>query len=323
MSVEAGGSSALETALLGARIGRPDAIRARWDAEGRESQSIAEIDALADHHAARWRETRQPEGARVLILGAPSPRTLAAIAGAHRAGLDVALAPPALEVIEIARAAVRAGATIVAGPHAFAGLPLAERLFAAAALNEDIRLVGVHGGSISGALALDGPLEEETSLTPPSRAASTRCVEIVDGGAISNGVEDAASLAFARDWRDRANIKPGDAIVSLLSLGTKAGFVAGALAPLLCGAHVIWQAPFAAAPLAEALDCAPRVHLLAPRTVAEAFLESRLIDPFRLASLTWLLGANASDAPSPPGLDPGRVFYLMSAPDGALAWRGA
>ena len=100
-----------------------------------------------------------------------------------------------------------------------------------------------------------------------------------------------------------------DVIVSLVSLASAPGLVAGAFAPLLSGAHVIWQTPFAASVFAEALESAARVHLVAPLAVAPALMSARLLDTYRLASLTWV-GDGATEIAG--GLDPTRVFRLAA-----------
>ena len=86
---------------------RPDAIFARIGSNGGEAAAalrVAAIDALADHYCARFRDAGVGEGERIVILGAPEPRALAALVGALRAGLNVVLAPAALDAGAIAAA---------------------------------------------------------------------------------------------------------------------------------------------------------------------------------------------------------------------------
>lgn len=297
---------ALDILLRAASARGPDALRARWASDAREGETTIALDLLATHYAARLYEARPLDDSPVLLLGSPEHRTLAAIVGAQRLGLDVTLASPALDEIAIAAVATQSRARILIGPMGFAGLPLSDRIFTAAAASPLVRLVALHGGERSGALGLDAPLEEEPSAMSLSRSPLTW--EAVEGEPARR--IDALALEVARDLVARAGMRPEDVIVSLVSLASAPGLVAGAFAPLLSGAHVIWQTPFAASVFAEALESAARVHLVAPAAVAPALMSARLLDNYRLASLTWV-GDGAMEIPG--GRDPTRVFRLEAA----------
>ena len=93
-------AATLSQLLRAGGVARPDAIFARIGAKAGEAAAalrVAAIDALADHYCARFRDAAVSEGERILILGVPEPRALAAIVGALRAGLNVVLAPAALD----------------------------------------------------------------------------------------------------------------------------------------------------------------------------------------------------------------------------------
>ncbi len=158
-----GVAASLSDLLRAGGATRPDAIFAHVGARAGEAVAalrVAAVDALADHYRARFRDAGVGEG-RILILGAAEPKTLAAIVGALRAGLDVVLAPPALDAAAIAAVARRSHANALAGPTEFASLRLGERLFEAAAMVDEIALVALSGEGAAGALKLDAPLEAE------------------------------------------------------------------------------------------------------------------------------------------------------------------
>ena len=96
----------------------------------------------------------------------------------------------------------------------------------------------------------------------------------------------------------------------MISLGSAAGLVGGAFAPLIGGAHVVWQAPFAALRFVEALDASAPAHLFAPASAVEALGAAGLLTPQRLASLTLVAAAGAKIPDFPHQLDLARVCVL-------------
>ena len=297
---------ALDILLRAASARGPDALCARWASDARDGETTLALELLATHYAARLREARPSDDCAVLLLASPEHRTLAAIVAAQRVGLDVTLASPASDEIAISAAAMQSRVRILVGPASFAGLPLSDRIFKAAAASPLVRLVALQGGERSGALGLDAALEEEPVATGLPRSPSTW--EAINGEP-PRLIDEALALETARELVARAGMRAEDVIVSLVSLASAPGLVAGAFAPLLSGAHVIWQTPFAASVFAEALESAARVHLVAPLAVAPALMSARLLDTYRLASLTWV-GEGATEIAG--GLDPTRVFRLAA-----------
>ena len=304
-------AASLSDLLRSGGAARPDAILARIGKAGEAVAAlrVAAVDALADHYCARFRDAGVRDG-RILILGAAEPKALALIVGALRAGLNVVLAAPALDAPSIAAAARRSHAKALAGPTEFANLALGERLFEAAAMVDEIALVALYGEGAAGALTLDAPLEADEApeasplepelLTVPARDAAADCSPLPQGQAAE----------VARTLLARAGLRPGQAIASMISLGSPAGLVGGAFAPLIGGAHVVWQAPFAALRLIEALDALAPAHLVAPAGAVEALGAAGLLIPQRLASLT-LVADEATRIPAfSDGLDLARVSVL-------------
>ena len=85
----------------------------------------------------------------------------------------------------------------------------------------------------------------------------------------------------------RAGVLDGEAIISTISLASEAGLVGGAFAPLIGGAHLIWQAPFAARRFLETLETSAPAHLVAchlreaPADGADVASASRSVDTLR------------------------------------------
>jgi acyl-coenzyme A synthetase/AMP-(fatty) acid ligase len=285
---------------------RPDAIFALIGPRAGEAAAalrVAAIDSLADHYCGRFRDAAVNEGERILILGVPEPRALAAIVGALRAGLNVVLAPAALDAASIADAARRCNATALAGPTEFGNLRLGERLFDAAARVNEISLVALYGEGAAGALALDAPLEEEGTPQASPMRPELLTIDVLDASAVSSPISQSHAADVARAFLARAGLRPGQAIASMISLGSPAGLVGGAFAPLIGGAHVLWQAPFAALRFVETLDASAPAHLLAPASAVEALGAAGLLTTQRLASLTVVAAEGAKIPAFPHELD--------------------
>ena len=303
----------LSQLLRAGGVARPNAIFARIGARGGEpvaAQRVAAVDALADHYCARFRDAGVSEGARILILGAPEPRALAAIVGALRAGLNVVLAPPGLDAGAIADAALRCKVTALAGPTVLGNLRSGERLFEAAAKVDEISLVALYGEGAAGALALDAPLEEEALPLASPAEPELLTIDVLDAAAVCAPLSQSQAADVARAFLARAGLRPGQAIASMISLGSAAGLVGGAFAPLIGGAHIVWQAPFAALRFVEALDASAPAHLFAPASAVEALGAAGLLTPQRLASLTLVAAHEAKIPAFPHELDSARVCVL-------------
>ena len=314
-------AGALSELLRAAGAARPDAIFARIGGGASDAPAALRagaIDALADHYAARLAEADLPRGTRLLLSSTPEPRTLSAIVGALRAGFDVALAPPSLDIASIAAVAEAFGASALAGPTEFAELRTGERIFEAAALVETIRLVALHGAGEAGALGLDEPLEGDAPSAAPTHERQLFAVDIVDAAPKCRSISQERARDVAREFVARAGVLGGEAIVSTISLASEAGLVGGAFAPLIGGAHLIWQAPFAARRFLETLETSAPAHLIAPAGVAVDLGAAGILTADRLSSLTLA----AVDAAPPPtfihGIDPTRVFVLRSGADAGL-----
>ncbi len=289
--------NSLSRVLRTARANWPNALFERLGESGRAQGTldVAALDALADHFARRWRDADLPAHSSTLMLGAPEPQNLAAIVGALRAGLDVWLAAPALDPQAIVAMASAREATVLAGPGEFAGIDIAGRLFEAAALRDEIRLVGLYGSSRAGAFELDAPLDSEP---------------IADTTAANESEAADPDADAAREWIGAAGISPNDTIISMASLGGSIGLMVGAFAPLLAGANLIWQAPFAAQGLFEALARAATVHLVARPALAGDLVAAGLFGNASLASLTLISaeGAIVPELTEDPGAT--KVFVL-------------
>jgi acyl-CoA synthetase (AMP-forming)/AMP-acid ligase II len=307
-------AATLSQLLRAGGAARPDyAIFARIGARAGDAVTalrVAAIDALADHYCARFRDADVSEGARILIRGAPEPRALAAIVGALRAGLNVMLAPAALEAASIADPTRRCDAAALAGPSEFASLQLGERLFEAAAMAEKISLVALYGEGAAGALALDAPLEEAGAADTLFVEPELLTIDVLDTASVCAPLSQSQAADVARAFLARAGLRPGQAIASMISLGSPAGLVGGAFAPLIGGAHVVWQAPFAALRFVEALDASAPAHLLAPVGAVEALGAAGLLTPQRLASLTLVAAEGTKIRAFPHDLDLQRVCVL-------------
>jgi acyl-CoA synthetase (AMP-forming)/AMP-acid ligase II len=241
------------------------------------------LDALSDHDAARWREAEAPYGGRVALIAVPTARSFAAIVGALRAGLAVALAPPEIEPAELDAAVVAARCAILAGPAYFADLEIGELLVEVATEQDRIALVATHGGRASGILPLDGARETATVYETRSAAADLRIVAGPNEAPArfhESELIDAASAIVSK-----ARIRPGDTILSMLSCASAAGLAAGPLAALTAGARLILHAPFDSRRFVAALEDAAPVHLVVPEAFAETLQESSLLDIRRTASL--------------------------------------
>jgi acyl-CoA synthetase (AMP-forming)/AMP-acid ligase II len=315
------GAVTLGELLRGAAAAWPEAVFVRIGA-GNDlppALRLGVLDALADHYAARLAETALPEASRVLLLGASEPRTLAAIVGISRAGFEVALAPPALDARSIAAAAEACGASVLAGPAAFAELRTGERLFEAAALSDAITLVALHGPAEAGAFALDAPREGSAPVEAPTREGGLFAVDVLDATPRCRAISQARAGDIARDYLARVQFAAGEPIVSILSLASEAGLVGGAFAPLMGGAHMIWQAPFAARRFLETLQTSAPAHLFAPAGMASELGAAEIATADLLSSLTL---ATAAGVPAPPfahGLDPARIFLLRAGESSDLS----
>ena len=321
MSASHDRAGALSELLRAAGAARPDAIFARIGGAANDAPAALRagaLDALADHYAARLAEADLPQGTRLLLLSAPEPRTLSAIVGALRAGLDVALAPPALDAVSIAAVAEACGAGALAGPTDFAELRTGERMFEAAALLDTIRLVALHGAGEAGALALDAAREDDAPSAAPTHEPQLLAVDMLDAAPKCLAISQGRGQEVAREFVARAGLLEGEAIVSTISLASEAGLVGGAFAPLIGGAHVIWQAPFAARRFLETLEISARAHLFAPAGVAVDLGAAGILTADRLSSLT-LVAADAVPTPTfAHGVDPARVFVLRGGADVGL-----
>ena len=128
----------------------PELTLARLDADLGDARRLAigELDACADRFLARWRAAGVGDGARAIVVATPEPLALAAIAGATRAGVVVALASATLDAPSLAAGARAVSAAALAGPANFAGLDLGRRLVEAAAATPKPARVVLWGGTV-------------------------------------------------------------------------------------------------------------------------------------------------------------------------------
>lgn len=189
------------------------------DGSSEELQAI-ELDQAADAYALRFLDTYPPDDARAAILGVPEPAAIAAIVGAMRARVEVALTPPGLDFTAIAEAAMHAKATALAGPTQVAGLDLGHRLFQAGARMPTVGLVALWGRGLPGSLQLDAEMELETPAEPPAGEAQLLALEH------SGEAPRALPLSQVKLWEAaetliaEAGIGDDATIVSLISLAS-------------------------------------------------------------------------------------------------------
>ncbi len=294
----------LDARLRAAAEAHPDATMSP------ERLRFAELDALADHYAARWREALPPVGTSAALVVAPTAQSFAAIVGALRAGLALSLAPPEIEARDLDAAIVAANASILAGPAAFAGISVLDLLCEVAADQERIALVGSHGGRMSGALALDGARESVEAYPARSAFAAIRFVADEDhfAGFGENELVDAAA-SIAR----LAGIAPGDAILTTISCASAAGLAAGPLAALAAGARLVFHAPFDSRGFLAEVEAACPVHLVIPEALAPALEVAGALSKGRFSSLI-LSCAGGPPAPVFAAASDGLPTVFVSAP---------
>jgi hypothetical protein len=293
-----------------ARSARAGLIFARVGAgaDATSGMRLGAIDALADRHAANWRAARLPRRARVLVVASPEPRALAAIVGASRADFEVTLASPTLKAAVLAAEADRFEAIAIAGPSEFAGSSLVDLLVETGRRVERIRLIATYGMAARGALSLDAP--------PPPDAESP---DQWEAGPAEPTPAFRAEVSVARELVAGARIDPGAAIISLVPLGAPGGLIGGALAPMIAGAHMIWQAPFSTRGLVETLEASAPAHLVAPIRVASELGQAGLLDPSLVASLTLVAADPAAPVEFAHGLGASRIFVLRAPPHAAAS----
>ena len=193
-----------------------------------------------------------------------------------------------------------------------AGLDLGQRLFQAGARMPTVGLVALWGQSLPGALALDAEMDLPMPSEPPTREADLLAIDT------SVEVPRALMLSQARMWESAealigaGGINADSTIVSLISLASPAGLVCGAFAPLICGAQVVWQAPFDARRLVEILDAYGPAHLAAPASTAADLGAAGLLTTRRVASLTLAIADPVPDPIFDHSLDPAYVLRLRT-----------
>jgi hypothetical protein len=281
-----------------------------------ERASVAGINSLADHYAARWREALVRAGDSVVLVAAPTAQSFAALVGALRAGLALSLAPSEIRARELDAAIVAADATLLAGPYSFAGLPIGDSLSRVALDEERVALVATHGGVLDGVLGLDGPRENYSAYEPRSGGAPIRLASLRGGP--SARFEEAELIAAAEAIVQAARIEPCDTILTTLSCASAAGLAAGPLAALISGARLVFHAPFDARAFQAALDAAAPVHLVAPEAVAPALDAAGLLNHGRIASLTLSCAGEPEGPPLGESLGDAPIVYVSAGPWGGV-----
>ncbi len=258
-----------------------------------ERTRLNDLDALADHYAARWRETEARFGASAVLVAAPTAQSFAAMVGALRAGLALSLAPPEIADGELDAAIVAANALALAGPAHYAGIPVGELLCRVAADQELISLVATHGGKMSGVLELDGARESETVYQARSAFAQIRIFR--GGESLFARFDEHELIDAAGAIASRARIGAGETILTTLSCASAAGLAAGPLAALVGGARLMFHAPFDARGFLAAVEEAAPVHLVIPEALASTLHAAGALSEAQIASLI-LSGGGASTA---------------------------
>jgi len=273
--------------------------------EGREF-TATELERRSESHTKLWLASGLCEGDRVGMLAVPEPETIAAIVGATRAGLEVALFSPSLGAPEIAAHSGLANAFALAGPSDFAGLDYAKRLAEARAAAGAMNWLMLWETDRPRLFRLDNG--QPTESTPPPKEGEAGLAMIC--GSRLAALDGPLLHAAAGEWSDALKLHPGATIVSLVSPATPAGLAAGVYAPLVSDARLIWQAPFSARRLDEALSDSAGIHLVAPAAIAALLGQARLLSSGRLASLTLIVSASDPTPYFDTDLEPDRVFLL-------------
>ena len=307
-------TNSLSKWLRNAAALRPDATFARQGSSAldRRWMTVEELDARADRHAAHWTRAQLGEGARIAMLAPADPETIAAIAGATRAGLEVWLAPPGIEAQELADGAREAGALALSAPVEFAGLNYAQRLGEAAVLTPLAVRRALWGGERHGAIRLDAVV----AIAPGHERLGGEGTLALLGQARTLTLEASMLQAAAGDFARAARLQPGGTVLSLVSLASVGGLVCGAIAPLMSGAEVLWQSPFSALGFTKALAERAPAHLIAPSGIVADLGRAGVLTPERVASLT-LVATGDFDPMFDHDLEPDQVLILEAEPWGA------
>jgi acyl-coenzyme A synthetase/AMP-(fatty) acid ligase len=275
--------------------------------------SAAELERRAECHAKLWLASGPGQGDRVGVVAVPEPEIVAALVGAVRAGLEVVLFSPSLGAPEIAATSGLARALALAGPSEFAGLDYAKRLSearAAAAMN----WLMLWEADRPRLFRLDNGQPTESALAPAQGEAG---LTVLRGSRIV-ALDGPGLNAVAGDMIEALALQLGETLISLVSPATPAGLAAGIHVPLLSGAKLIWQAPFSAKRLDEALTASGRAHLVAPGSIVAALGPAGLLSRDRLASLTLIVSQGDPTPFFDTDLDPDQVFLLDSCLSGPL-----
>ena len=261
-------------ALLRARAVQSPAAVALVDASG--ALSAADFDAACDAMACRFVTLGLMPGERVVLSGGADRALLTCLVGALRAGLDVGLAPLTMDAASLIFTAQSMQASALIGPADYADIAFHRIMFEAAAKVRTVRLVCIsQGAAPDGAVHLND-VASDVADVPQA------CGHIFT---ISDTPTDI--LPIRHDWSQLlstghllsacSSAAGAEAIVSLLSPISFAGFCLGPLAGFVGQKPLHLIAPFSSGRLAEALAaCGPNATLVVPQVMLADILRSGL-----------------------------------------------
>lgn len=283
----------LSTLASGAARLRPERIAlSAGGAPHSKSITFAEFDLRANAAAQLWRRYGLQEGERVLFAGMPSSRSLIAMLGALRAGLDAALAGPHLARNELIAFTAATGASAIAVSAHPSLENFAEDVLHCAAANERVRLLANIGldSEIDGAVIFDpfnAEGEDYPAPLPATQCAHARIITRDITGRLCIH-RQRTLVAAALDFVSRAQIGTRLPLISTIYPASFAGLVAGPVAALAAGAPLALHAPFDAQTLISQIDNLRPVHLVAPAMIGDELAEAGLLNRESLASLVLL-----------------------------------
>ena len=257
----------LPTAIAAAAAVRPT-LPLLTDRHG--TLDAATLDAQVTQLAGALTALGLRSGERVLLTGGAETAVVRALAGALRAGLDVALFPMHLPLKMLATYVRDVGAAALIGPTSYGGLHLGETWLAAAADTPSLRLVATIGpDEADGAVDLSPAGLSAAGFTGAAvaiKGARPRIITADRGPAGARAVthHQATLMMAGLDLVARAGIARQTPLLSTLAPVSVAGLVAGPIAALLAGATLVLDGPFETQAFLARFETLARSHLVVP-----------------------------------------------------------
>lgn len=289
------------------RPGRP----ALSEASGATPLSFADFDRKVLGLSSQFTQLNLAPQSRLLVLGGASVSSILLIFAALRASLDVALAPAFLDADDLRKFAEDVEAVALAVDPAFLAVRSHEDVLELAAGLPSVRVICATA-QMDGAVSLDPDTVLPQERLPENKADGL--IILHDPKGPPAYYNQRRLLAAALDVATQARIGTQQPILSTLSPMNFAGLVAGPLAALLAGTHLVLHAPFERAPFAADLRKLAPCHLLAPAALLPALARERVTAPMNCASL--ILSSAGEAAKQPGAVDD-------SLPVFDLSWSGS